>query len=1025
MTRFAEDRRGRVPFALVGILLLVGASTFGAAVSTRGPDRVDRDVDVAMDRASAETTAAVRSGVAAAAREAAAEPVTTPAETPYGQLLNGETPFRDALRLRIYLRVRDRLSVTRYRRGDVTAVASLPETTTPDALRRGMARIEVQGIENGTAIRVTVRNLTVTARESGRIVASEQRDRIVTVSTPVLALHDRATAFETRLNRGPLDGPGLGRRLTARLYPIAWIRGYTQHYGKAPIANVLSNRHVELSTNGAVLEAQRTAFGRSDPAGRRAMQRARLEFGVREFAAGTSVDGSRAERVLPRPNARSDPTASPALPSRYDADGELLNRSMDIDVGSISGRALTGLRTEAVRSNRSLNEALRAAYRVETELRTTRRQTYDEPRPDPEAPDDGWSLDETDVRTTATVDPSVGSTPAVHGDERRLGGFARHVALERRVTWTWERGNDTRTTTGEWTERYRVGVTLVGTYAPNGTAPDRPTRPQFERGGPLDGPNLADVAEKADRRLVAKQGGRDAVAAAVAEDAVDVRGRVVYGDRPAELRSWTNEDLAAFRERLANVTVSVRAGRVATYTVNPPEQLAAELRQRRATLIGAPTRYRGVADRGRVGARAALLDTTIRRLERRAANHNETRRAFDGVLRRVGVGSTGRLHRILRLRDTPAPSRQASLPGSPPGGSVGVVPDGSPAYLTVESVSHDRASGVSPSHPYHPLSAKNLNLFAAPYGDAADAMTEPSGGPPGVRLRTAGRTLIAAESMPAANASVRNSRRELRASVSDSVGVVRLRARRVVRNETRLTRSDARAAVAEGIAQWDGAGRRAVAASNGSLATAIATAADARASESDPGRQERLEMRLDTAIVSARRSGAVAVAETQVNETMTRVRKRAVDRATSAAGDRIESRYLKGSLGAVPAGLPVAPMPGYWYATVNVWDVSIRGAYARFTLRTRRGAPATTPGAAIEYVRDGSTVRLDVDGDGSPERLGRDERIAFETGTVVAVAVPPYRGGVGDIDGNADERSGTWPRPGCTSWERTACPDSE
>ena len=1014
VTRLSEDRRGRVPFALVGVLLLVGASTFGAALSTRGPDRVDRDVDVAMERASVETTTALRSAVATAAREAAAEPVTEPAETPSGRLLSDETPFRDALRLRIYLRVRDRLSVTRHRRGDVTAAASLPETTTTvPELRHEMERIAIRGVENGTALRVTVRNLTVTARDvgSGRIVARQNRTRTVTVSTPVLALHDRAAAFEQRLNRGPLDGPGLGRRLTARLYPIAWARGYAQHYGAAPIANVVGTRHVELSTNGAVLEAQRAAFGRSDPAGRRAMQRARLEFGVTEFTAGTSIDGSRAKEFLPRPNAKREPSA---LPKRHTTDGASPNRSMDIDVGPVSGRALSGLRTEAIRSNRSLRGVLRAAYRVEVELRTARRQTYREPRPEPDPPGEEWSLVGTNVTTTAAVDPGIGSTPAPHEGERRFDGFARHVGLDHRVTWAWERGNDTTTTTGEWTERYRVGVTLTGEYAPNGTAPDRPTRPRFERGGPLDGPNLADVPETAEKRLVEKQGGRDAVAVAVAKDALEVREGVVHGDRPSDLRSWTDEDLSRLRRRLANVTVSAPAGRVATYTTNPPERLAAALDRQRATLIDAPSRYRGAADRARVGARTALLDAVIRRLERRAAAHDETRRAFDAVLGRVGVEE---LHRILTLRTTPAPTRRASLPGSPPGGPVGVVPDGSPAYLTVASVRHERATGVPPSQPYKPLATRNHNLFAMPYGDAADAVTEAGGGGgSGARLRTAGRALIASTSAP--GTPDRESQRRLRSSVSDAMDIVRTRTRRVLRNETRLTRPEARAAVAAGFARWDGAGRRALAASNGSLATAIAVAADERTPDAD---RDHLEASLDAAIVSARRTATTRIAEKRVETTLTNLRERAIERAASEATDRVASRHLNGSIGSVAAGLPVAPAPGYWYATVNVWNVSVRGAYARFTLRSDRGTPVSEPGTAVRYVRDGSTVRLDVDWDGTAERLGRDERIAFETGTVVAVAVPPYRGGVGDVDGNADERAGSWPRPDCTSWEVSAC----
>ncbi|MFB6256758.1 MAG: hypothetical protein ABEH58_08570 [Haloplanus sp.] len=1022
MSRFAEDRRGRVPFALVGVLLLVGASTFGAALSTRGPDRIDRDAAVAMERASAETTAALRSAVGAAAREAAAEPVTAPAETPYGRLLSGATPFRDALQLRVYLTLQDRLSVTRYRRGDVTAVASLPEATTPAELRRGMERIEIRGVENGTALRVTVRNLTVAASESGRVVASERRDRTVTVSTPVLALHDRATAFETRLNRGPLDGPGLGRRLTARLYPIAWTRGYAQRYDAAPIANVVATRHVETATNGAVLETQRAVFGRSDPAGRRGLHRATLELGVKDFTAATPVGGSWSNRVLPRPNPSENGTV--ALRRRRGEAGPSPARSIDIDVEPLAGRSLSGLRTDTVRSNRSLRAVLRAAYRVKAALRTSKQRTYTEPRPEPEAPGERWSLAETAVTMDPEVEASVAPSPAIKGDERRFDGFSRVVELEREVTWTWERGNDTMTTASEWTERYRVGVTLVGTHAPNGTPPDRPTRPRFERGGALNGPNLADVPAKAERALVAAQGGQDAVAVAVANGSLNSHERVVYGNRSADLRPWTNDDLRDLREELANVSVSVDAGRVATYTVNPPEKLAATLRRNRSELVAAPSRYRGAADRARVGARAALVNGTIRQLERRAANHNETRRTFDAALNRVGVRSSRTLHRILRLRSTPTPARRANLSGSPPGGPVGVVPDGSPAYLTVASVGHDRAAGVPPSRPYHPLAARNLNVFAVPYGDAADVVAGAvSDRSPRVRLRTAARTLMIAES--AASESVREPRRNLRESVSDSVSVVRTRTRRVVRNETRLTRSETRAAVAEGFAHWDGVGRRALAATNGSLARAIATAADERSADPDPGRRARLNGRLETAIVTARRTSAVTVAEAPVNETLTQVRTRATKRAAAEAGSRLKSRYTNGSLGEVTAGLPVAPMPGYWYATVNVWDVTVRGAYARFSLRTRRGAPPTTPGGTMRYVRDGSTVRLDADGDGTTERLGRDERVAFETGTVVAVAVPAGGGGVGDVDGNTDERAGTWPRPGCTSWNGTACPDSE
>ncbi|WP_251344196.1 DUF7286 family protein [Haloplanus halophilus] len=1017
MTRLAEDRRGRVPFALLGVLLLVGASTYAATVTTQGPSRIDRDAAVAMERASAGTTAALRSAVGEAARAAAAEPVTAPAETPFGRLLSDDRPFRDALRLRIYLTLRERLRATRYRRGSVRAVAALPGATTPSELRRAMDRVRVAGVENGTALRVTVRNLTVTVRDGERIVAREHRTRTVTVSTPVLALHDRATAFERRLNRSPLEGSGLGRRLTARLYPVAWARGYAQ-YGGAPIANVVANRHVETTTNGALLETQRAVFGRSDPEGREAMRRAALELGVEDLTAATPIGSDRATRVVPRPNARVDPSS--ALPTRRGTSAPSPNHRIDVDVAPLAGRSLTGLRTTSIRSNRSLDGVTRAAYRVEARLLTRSRRTYHEPRPEPDPPGDGWELANTTVTTDDEVEATVAEPPTPAANERRFDSFSRLVVLDHRVRWTWQRGNDTRVSSGGWRERYRVGVTLVGEYAPDGPAPDRPTGPLFERGGALGGPNLAGVPEKAVTTLVDRQGGRDAVAAAVAADALEVTERPVYGDRPSDLRSWTDRDLRGLRNRLSNVTVGVRAGAVATYTTNPPGRLAATLRQRRGALIDPPGRYRGAADRARVAARAALVDETIRRLDRRAARHAETRRAFDEVLGRVGIDSPRALRRTLETRTTPVPTQRAGIDGTPPGGNVSPVPDGSPAYLTVTSVSHERARGVPPDRPYRPLSAKNVNLFTAPYGDAADAVSgAASDGSSAVRLRTAARTLVASDGV---NGSV-DGRASLGNAVSTSLDGLRERARDVVADETRLTRTAAEAAVAEGFARWEDPGRRGLAAANGSLARAIAVAADRRAEGRDPDRRDRLETRLAAAFAEDLRSPSTSVAQERVESVVERVRGRVLGRASDVATKRLYRKRLNETVGAVPAGLPVAPVPGYWYATVNVWDVEVRGAYARFTLRTDRGAPA--PGGATRYVRDGSVVRLDVDGDGSRERLGRDERVDFETGTVVAVAVPPYRTGVGDVDGNADERSGTWPEPKCTSWEASACPRSE
>lgn len=85
-------------------------------------------------------------------------------------------------------------------------------------------------------------------------------------------------------------------------------------------------------------------------------------------------------------------------------------------------------------------------------------------------------------------------------------------------------------------------------------------------------------------------------------------------------------------------------------------------------------------------------------------------------------------------------------------------------------------------------------------------------------------------------------------------------------------------------------------------------------------------------------------------------------------------------------------------------------------LRPRRYKPVAISGGALppgfdagayEYVREDAAVSLDVDGDSPLEPPGRNARIEFAFDTVLA-AVPPSRRGVGDTDGNADERSPGW-----------------
>lgn len=1028
--RLAEDRRARVPFALVGVLLLVGSTTFAATLSTRGPLREDRSVETAMDRATAGANTALRSATDDAARGAARNPVTAPANTPFGRVLNDSTPFRDSLRVRIYLAARERFRTADYHHRGVVAAASLPSTPNVSTLRAAKRRVRIRGVDNGTALRVTVRNVSVTARRDGRVVARERTTMRLRVATPVLAMHDRTRRFERRLNRGPLDGPGLGRRLSFRLYPVVWARGAAQ-YGGLPVENVLANRHVELSTNGAVLAEQREAFGRTDAEGRRGFRRALLRVGAQDLLAAAPGDQS----PLVRPKGPGGEFDGP-IPRRIGAgDAPEPERNVTVGVNGTADRAFVALLDGGPGADaadaRTFDDVLRRSYRGEARIVTGVEQVESGTNPDADAPGRNWTLVDADTTRRTTVEPTARAPePSVGGDGRVFERYRRHVTIRHAVERTWRRGRRETTTSDARVDRYRVGVALVGTFRPEVSAPERPVSPLFERGGALDGPNLREVPGAA-RSLLSAEGGPDGVARKAVSGHFDAR-REVDGVRSDELRSWAYADVAALRERVRNVSVRVEAGTVAAGRANPPAELAAELRARRTELVDPPERYDGVAGRARVAVRAAYLDRVIAKLERRAgrtrrANGNLTRR-----LRKAGFGSSRDVMEVMQTRrDVPTPRRRAVDDGTA-GGRDAFVPEASPGYLPLSSVDADRLAGVR-SGRYHPLVAENVNAFTFPSGDAANAVTgQLFGDLETVRLRTAARTLVAANRTLAANPDpdLRRDRNELRAAVATSLRGVSDRTAAALGTRVALSREQRRRVVDAAVARWNGTGRQALAATNGSLASAVVAETAARP-RTDLSRQQRdrLEVRIRVALGEAVRADAgvptsttnetvVAtrtVAEREMNDALGTAFERAGNETFRAAQEELVERgYLDETIAALPTGMPVAPVPGYWYATVNLWDVTVRGEYPRFAVRARRGAPGS--GGTVRYVRDGTTVALDVDGDGDPERLGRNERVSFTTGTVVPIAVPPGKGGVGDKDGVMFERSPGWSSTGCADW---------
>ena len=183
--RLADDDRARVPFALVGVLLLVGGATFAASLSARGPTPVNASADAAAERVDAETTAALRAAVRDAARAAARNPVTAAPDDGSGAALAGPDTFRRYLRLRIFLAAREAVAPVEHRRGDAVARVSLGESV--DAVPEALDRVSVSAVDGGTELRATVPGLSLRVQRGRHVVDTRRLNRTAPLAVPVPA----------------------------------------------------------------------------------------------------------------------------------------------------------------------------------------------------------------------------------------------------------------------------------------------------------------------------------------------------------------------------------------------------------------------------------------------------------------------------------------------------------------------------------------------------------------------------------------------------------------------------------------------------------------------------------------------------------------------------------------------------------------------------------------------------------------------------------------------------------------------
>ncbi|NUB92955.1 carboxypeptidase regulatory-like domain-containing protein [Haloterrigena sp. SYSU A121-1] len=289
-TTVSIDDRARVPFAIIGVLLLVTSVTVVGVLQTRGGPETEIDETLAMERTEAAVQSELRGAVVDATHRAAAQPVTTSDLDALGG--NQTETFETYLELLIYLEAQESLSAAGQTAGDVETTVSIggdvPED--PDrAIRTAADRIDVAERAGGDGLlEVTLDRVTITLEDGDRVVSERTVDDLsVTVGTPILELQEKTREFETMLDEGFLDGEvtefeNMAQKTAMRLYPMAYFKSFINRMDKGTGAGqqawtfdeILENNHTEVMANDAIFGVQEEVFGEDavDPYADRVMR---------------------------------------------------------------------------------------------------------------------------------------------------------------------------------------------------------------------------------------------------------------------------------------------------------------------------------------------------------------------------------------------------------------------------------------------------------------------------------------------------------------------------------------------------------------------------------------------------------------------------------------------------------------------------------------------------------------------------------------------------------------------------------
>ena len=784
LRRLVSDRRARIPFALIGILLLVSTGVLVLQIDTQAQSMESLDPDHAMERTDAAVQTATRDAVSQASERAAQQPLTETADTEFGEVLEAhagtvtedDDPFDAYLRAMIYLEAQETLETAGQDIGNVETEVSLPAITDAESFGNAIDRVELTSGTNqpdleAGVVRVTLSEVTTLLRADGVVVERQTGNVTVTVPTPVIQLHERTERFQSRLDAGVTE-PGFTQRFNAGIYTLGWLRGYAQYNGM-PVTEVIADRHIVPTANTAIYETQQDVFGAADP---------QLDYALRkgwlctfmEDAQGIyrgynrSINRDYADDLCDASEWLFGDQATGELPDTPNP-REFIGQPPGIDAKETLGvneTAYLPLRELASPGGEhSIEHALDRIFEIEAELETTLTDVsppeFTHDPPSRYGPGDGRLLSRTNEWTRVHVTSiSEGNSPenyyTISGEARiRLEEVREHTDYrngERYFTTTSDTGILSAEFEMQITESETAPAANIDAYqrTRGGTVaidPDHKYQPGPGKGDREDqtvpagtGPEgFENYDGAADQILRAFAGGtsRSRLSDWLEsrwEDATSEGDLQMHETRNVSLdQSSVSEsrvtavvtrDITTIQEDVSDIIVEYeRTDLVHDGTdTGPYGKLLEAVRAEKERYLTRNNPYENVGQKVVYEARYAYFESLESDLEALESANDGALDALDGELDGIGLDT---VVSYLQQGVTATPPDPVPLESSPLTGNISYEISGSPTYLVAENVTTHEVPAVKHDiDAFAPLATRNRNYLKLPYESVAQGVLD-------------------------------------------------------------------------------------------------------------------------------------------------------------------------------------------------------------------------------------------------------------------------------------------------------------